>query len=1016
VSELFDDDLSDLPPRPSRRTKIIIAAAVAVVVLLIAVTAFARVYTDGLWYGALGYGTVFDRLFWTKTLLFLVAALLMALFLGAAMVLAFRTRPFYHPAEEHSSIARYRDAINPIRTWLMVGICVVAGAFAGVSGAGQWRTFLLWRHGVPFGQSDPYFGRDIGFYVFTLPWWQYVVHFLLVALVLALVASVVVHYLYGGIRLAGHSERFSGPAQAQLSVLVGLALVVKAIGYWLSRYALVHHAAPLFTGMGYTDHHAVLPGKNILTGVALICALLFFVNAWRRRWLMPTVALGLLAASAILLGLIWPAIVQGFQVKPSQLDKESSYIEANIAATRTAYGIDDSHVKVERYSAAADPKASAKQLDNEAKTASVVDPGLAQQEFQQTQQGRSFYAINEPLATDHYAIDGTDRALVLGVRELNQSGINAGDQNWTELHTVYTHGNGVVAAYANQRNRSDATEETTTQYAEGASDNGTSRDLETSTGKFQNQVYFGQDSPSYSIVGHPAGTPAVELDTAPDGTQTTTTYAGAGGVPIGSTFRRLMYAVKFDSANFLLSGRVNKDSKVLYDRSPLDRVAKVAPWLTLDGDVYPVVHDGRLLWVVDGYTTTDNYPGSDRESFSTMTDDATQSPTGAQTLTTDQINYMRNSVKATVDAYDGAVTLYEWDTTDPMLKAWEGAFPGIVRARATIPPDLLKHFRYPDELFKVQRYQLARYHVTDPTAFLEGIQRWQVPADPNNQGHLETPYRSFIDTPIANPLDPAGSASTARTSPVWSLTSALVPYQRQNLAALMTVDSDGALSDYGTIRVLTGFGEQTNGPQLISQAFLTNTTIADAFARFSRSSAVPTPGNMMAIPTAGSGLLWVEPLYAYPTSGSTSRYPVLSAVMVSYGDKQGYGRTLEQALASAIAGKASGPSSGTPPGGATSSRNRIDAQAARLLAQAERLFAQAGRASKAGDYPRAATYNRQARAEIARARALLVPHPSGTPSAAPSSSATPTSPPATSPPVTSPGGSSGPSGASSPSA
>lgn len=995
MSELFDDDLADLPPRPSRRTKVIIGAVVLVVLLFFGTTTFAGLYTDGLWYHALrnavgeSYGSVFDRLFWTKTLLFVATGLVMGLALAATMVIAFRTRPFYSPADEHSSIARYREAINPIRGWLTGGVCVIAGVFAGISGAGQWRTFMLWRHAVPFGQTDPYFGKDIGFYVFTLPWWHYVVDFVMATLLVALFASVVVHYLYGGIRLASIRERVSAPAQTQISVLAGSLLLAKAVDYWLDRYDLVHQNSPLFTGIGYTDAHAVLPGKNILAGVAVICALLFFFNAWRRSWLMPSVGLGLMLVSAILLGLIWPAIVQGFQVKPSQSAKEQTYLQDNIGATKAAYGIDAAHVTYQRYAANADPKASAKKLDQEVSSASIVDPGLAAPEFEQTQQGRSFYTMSDPLDTDHYDIDGADRALVLGVRELDQSGISSSDQNWTNLHTVYTHGDGVVAAYANQRGRSDTTEEKTTQYADGVSDGQTHRDLEKYVGTFQRQIYFGEDSPSYSVVGQQPGAAPVELDTTPDGRQTTTTYAGTGGVPIASTFRRLMYAVKFGSANFLLSQQVNADSKVLYDRSPLQRVAKVAPWLTLDSDVYPVIHDGRLLWVVDGYTTTDDYPGSESESFSTMIDDAAQSTASQQTLPTDDINYMRNAVKATVDAYDGTVTLYAWDPSDPILQAWEAAFPGTVQSK--IPQDLKDHFRYPEELFKVQRYQLARYHVSDPDDFLDGSQRWQVPVDPNNSGHLETPYRSFIDAPSANPLDPSGSAATATSSQVWSLSSTLVPYQRQNLAALMTVDSDGGSPDYGQITVLDRFSPQTDGPQQVSQAFRTNAGISGTIARFNRSSALPTFGNIMAIPTAHSGLMWIEPVYAYANTGSPSSYPVLADVLAAYDGRVGSGRTLEQALVSALSRTAAGskPGGSGPPGTKTNPTQTTAARAAQLLSQAQRLFARAERASSAQDYTRAATYNREARGKLAQAARLLRGlQASSTPSAIPSNGTT----------------------------
>ncbi len=329
----------------------------------------------------------------------------------------------------------------------------------------------------------------------------------------------------------------------------------------------------------------------------------------------------------------------------------------------------------------------------------------------------------EVLDVDRYELDGQDRALVLGVRELSPD-TDAADvnQNWTNLHTVYTHGSGVIAAYANQRSLSNLAESEQIQWAQGSQ--ASQNDLVTAgPGKFEQRVYFGEQSTDYSIVGRPEGAAPVELDLTTGSSSessttedTTTTYDGVGGVAIGSTWKQLLYAIKFNSANFLLSERVNDKSKVLYDRTPKQRVQKVAPWLTLDDDAYPVVANGRITWVLDGYTTTDRYPGSQSESYQTMTDDTVaqrQTQTGVRTVPTDEINYMRNAVKATVDAYDGTVTLYAWDESDPILKTWSKVFPGTVQPKSTIPPWLLPHLRYPEDLFKVQRYQLAKYHVTD---------------------------------------------------------------------------------------------------------------------------------------------------------------------------------------------------------------------------------------------------------------------------------------------------------------
>ena len=981
MSELYDEEAAEAP-RPSGRLRLLVASLVVVVLVVILVNRFAAFYTDHLWYDSVHAGNVFSTLFWTKLGLFLIFGLLMAVAIGGSMVVAFRSRPFFSPAEEHSSLTRYRDALTPIRMWLLIGTSAVCGIFAGVSGAGRWRTFLLWRHGGSFGQKDAHFHKDVGFYVFDLPWWHYVVNFAMTAAVLALLAGVLVHYLYGGVRLQG-GARMSSAAQAHVSVLLGVLVLIKAIDYWLDRYDLVHSSGPLFTGIGFTDDHAVLPAKNILAGIALICAVLLFLNVWRRTWELPSIGLALMVLSAVLLGLIWPAIVQGVQVNPSKSDKEKSYVAANISATRSAYAIDDAHVQQVTYQGKAKAtKASAARLDQQTSSVPVADPVALQDQFQQTQQLKSYFQVTDPLDVDHYTVNGKDRAVVLGVREIKDAGIP--DRSWTNLHTVYTHSDGVVAAYANQRDRSNSTESNAVQWAQ------TSNLDDLNDGKpYQDQIYYGENSPTYSVVGRPKGASSVELDLGGQGSggSTTTTYAGKGGVPISSTFRRAMYAVKFGTPNFLLSSRVNDQSKVLYNRDPKTAVHKVAPWLTLDGDPYPVVEDGRIVWVVDGYTTTDDYPESERTSLSTMTQDATQADTNTlRTLPSDDINYMRNSVKATVDAYDGTVTLYEWDK-DPILSAWESVFPGLVKPRTDIPADLMSHLRYPSTLYKVQRYQLARYHVTDATDFLQDSDRWAVPESPSVPGYLQPPARMFLP-----------SASGKQT---WSITSTFVPATRSNLAAVMTVNSDPTSTGYGKIQLLTGFDQNALGPGQVFSQLGNNTKIAEAVGAFARSGSTPTYGNLLTVPLAQSGLLYVEPVYALRATGSSAQYAVLAYVLVSYDGQLGYGATLGEALADALtnggeggttaadgstttpggpsstpSGTPSGTPSSTPTGSPTGSSStsipRGDKHdVAALLTDAKTLFAQADQAGKSGNFTRREKLLKQAQAKVDKAAALL---------------------------------------------
>jgi uncharacterized membrane protein (UPF0182 family) len=630
--------------------------------------------------------------------------------------------------------------------------------------------------------------------------------------------------------------------------------------------------------------------------------------------------------------------------------------------------------------------------------------------------------VADVLDVDHYEVNGVERALVLGVREIDQNGINDADKNWLNLHTVYTHGSGVIAAYANQRDRGDNPLSAAgdsgadqTQWAEGNASG--QDDLETEVGGYETRVYFGENSPDYSVVGKGSeSAPDIEIDLrrattsaeAEDGqasgSDAQTTYDGAGGVPVGSTFRQLLYAIKFGSTNFLLSGRVNENSQVLYDRNPRDRVQKVAPWLTIDDDIYPTIVDGRILWVLDGYTTTDRFPNSELESFQTMTDDALQDESGLRTLPTDEINYMRNAVKATVDAYDGTITLYEWDDQDPILKAWSSAFPGTVKPKEDIPEGLMSHLRYPEDLFKVQRYQFARYHVTSPSDWFQGNNRWAVPEDPNVANTLQPPYRMFVSQPPGlKPIEdtPDETAAPVSSTPTWSLTSTFVPFKRNNLAAYVSVDSDPLSETYGQMRVINVIDQQQPGPLQVKNAIRSDTDVADLIAEFNRSGGQVIYGNLLTVPV-GDELMYIEPVYASVAAASDSSFPILRYVLVAFGNDVGIGTTLGEALEQAGVGTDDSgeptdepsPTDPTPtddPSGDPT--GTVDQQIQQLLARAQDEFELADRALETRNLASYDEHIKKARALVTRALTLAAERDSGggnspAPSASPSPSPT----------------------------
>ncbi len=966
MSELYDEGeerRQAAPLEPPRRSRALILTAVILVLGFFALTTFAAFWTDRAWYRSIGFGSVFSTLLWTRVGLFAAFGVLMAGFAGLNMYLAHRFRPLYRMSSpEQAGLDRYREVVDPIRTWLVVGVAGLLGLFAGTSASGQWRNYLLWRNGVPFGETDPYFDRDKGFYIFDLPWLHYLVDSAMAFTVVAALMAAIVHYLYGGIQLQTKADRLSGAAQVQLSVLLGVFVLAKGADYWLDRFDLVNDSGGLITGMTYTGENAELPAKGILMGIALICALLFFLNVWRRTWLLPSVGLGLLALSAVLLGMIWPGVVQQFSVNPSEPDKEDPYLKANIAATRAAYDLED--ITVEPFSsesaAAFDQLAT---LSEETSSVPLVDPLVVNRTFEQVQQVRAYYSVAPVLDVDRYEIDGTDRALVLGVRELDQAGINEADQNWNNLHTVYTHGSGMIAAYANQRGEDDGDESTEIQWAEGqqaGEDALTDLDPE----GYEDRVYFGELSPDYSVVGkNGEDAPDVELDlgsTTGDEEGQTTTYDGAGGVPVGNFFEKLMFAVRFGEPNFLLSGRVHENSQVLYIRDPGERVERVAPWLTVDKDPYPAVVDGKIVWILDGYTTTDRYPQAESESFETMTDDSLTQDTVFGTLPTDEINYMRNAVKATVDAYDGTVTLYAWDETDPILQAWRGAFPDTVQDKDEISDELLEHLRYPEDLFKVQRYQFARYHVTDSGDFYQSNDRWEVPEDPYKAGSYQPPYRLFVDDPTV-----PGDES-------WSLTSVFVPRAKDNLASFVSANSDATSDNYGKITVLQLPNEQTPGPGLIANEMANSDNVRRELQAFNLGETKPTFGNLLTLPV-GDGLMYVQPVYAVRQLSDAS-YPILQFVIVSYNGQVGIGNSGFEALADVLGVDATTPveppPDNEPPGENEPPQGTREERITELLQLAQAAFDQADAAYRQGDPVEAARQTERARGFIEDAVAL----------------------------------------------
>ncbi|MFE5367956.1 UPF0182 family membrane protein [Streptomyces mirabilis] len=910
--------------RPSRRVRTLLMTLGVLAVLAMAFVMFAGFWTDWLWYRSVHYSSVFTTTLWTKIGLFFVFGLIMAASVGVNIWLAHRLRPpLSAMSMEQQSLDRYRMGIAPYKRWLLVGITSLVGLIAGASASGQWRTWLMWVNGVPFDQKDPQFHLDVSFYAFDLPWYRFLLGFGFAAAVLSLIAAALTHYLYGGLRITSPGARATAAATGHLSVLLGIFVALKAVAYWLDRYGLAVKSSDFkatgnWTGLRYVDANAYLPAKTILFCIAVICALLFFATLWRRTWQLPVIGFGLMVLSAILIGGLYPAIVQKFQVQPNEQAKEAPYVEKNLKATREAYGIDGTQVS--EYAGKSDTKDKTKQRDDANTTASIrlLDPNIVSPTFQQLQQMKNYYAFPTNLDVDRYSKDGKDQDTVIGLRELNLNGIPK--NNWINDHFRYTHGYGVVAAKG-----TTATSGGRPVFTE--SDLPSKGDL----GTYEQRVYYGEKTTQYSIVGGPQK----EIDYSDDSGEKTTSYQGKSGVSLSNPINRAAYAVAFGEPQILYSGAIGEGSRILYNRTPKDRVEAVAPWLTIDGDAYPAVVDGKIQWIVDAYTTTNGYPYASRTTLGDTTADSLTATNNQRAVVAqqNQVNYIRNSVKATVDAYTGEVKLYQWDTKDPVLKTWMKAFPNTVEPKTAISQSLMDHLRYPQDLFKVQRELLTRYHVKDAQTFLSGSEVWQVPDDPTNKsGNAVPPYYLSMRMPD-------------QQAQTFSLTTTFTPNGRDNLSAFMSVDSEAGTSDYGKIRILKlPTSEPVDGPKQVQSQFNSQQDIAESIRLLKGGDSEVEYGNLLTVPLDG-GLLYVEPVYV---RGGDLKYPLLRKVLVTYGGNTAFEDTLDQAL-----NKIFGTDSTTSPPadtGTTPPPTSSNPTVQQALTDAQKAFNEGQDALKKGDW------------------------------------------------------------------
>jgi len=847
---------------------------------------FSNFYADILWFSQLGYANVY----WTekvaKTVIFIVAAALMAVPMWLSMRSAYKHRPVYAPSSNRPDMmSRYQAQLEPIRRFLMIGIPVVIGVFSGIAVAGQWQTVLLFMNQEPFGTTDPQFNMDISFFMFTLPFIGLVNGFLISVVLLGGVAGLLTHYLYGGIRIEERGGVTIGKAaRVHTAIVVAVFLLLQAVNYWIGQYETLTDQSGRVAGALYKDVHAVIPARMILAIIAVLIAITFIIAAFTGRWRLPLIGTAMLVVTMIVAGGIYPFLVQEYQVQPSQKTVEREYIERNINMTRQAYGLDD--VEVTNYDAKVTAESGALAAESATTTnIRLLDPNLVSAAFAQLQQFRSYYAFPANLNVDRYKIDGKTEDTVIAAREMT---IDPND-SWVNQHITYTHGYGLVAAYGNRvaaGGRPDFMLGGVPTSGKLASDE-----------SYEPRIYFGERSPEYSIVGGPEDWQPRELDrpsTGSEGEDVRYTFTGDGGPNIGNFFNRLVYSLKFASTDLLLSDAVNSDSQILYDRTPRERVSKVAPYLTLDSNAYPAIVDGRVKWIIDGYTTSNAFPYSQQQQLESAVSDSLTNASEFDRLS-GRVNYIRNSVKATVDAYDGSVDLYAWDEQEPMLKAWQKVFPSTVKPLSDMSAQLIEHVRYPEDMFKVQREVLTTYHVTNPDTFYEANDAWSVPNDPTaSSGDVkQPPYYLSLKMP-------------SQDAASFSLTTTFIPaasrngQQRNVLFGFLSANADAGSEagkrdeDYGKLRLLElPRDTAVPGPGQAQQNFDTTSRVTTQLNLLRQGASEVRGGNLLSLPVGG-GVLYVQPVYVQ-SSGQTS-FPTLRKVLVAFGEEVGFADTLGEAL------------------------------------------------------------------------------------------------------------------------
>jgi len=917
-------------PRSHRGRRWIIAAVVLLVILFASLHTFAVFYTDALWFSSVNLHSVWVKLFEIKVGLMLAFSAIFAVLLLVSLLVAERLAPKGPSIDaEDEFVKRYREVIGPYARWLRAVVVVVLSLIVGSQALGQWQNWILFRNSTPFHATDPQFHRNVGYFVFTLPFQQFVIHWTLVALVVVLLVTALSHYLNGGIRMQGPRPRVRPAVKAHLSVILGLIALTKAVGYYLARFNLDLSSNGYVQGAGYTDVHARLPALELLILVSVAAAALLIYNIRRQGWALPILGVGLWFLVALTAGTIYPAAVQALKVNPAQNTLERPYIQRNIDATRAAMGIQ--HVTSQPY--AASSTLTAAQLQADSGTLSNVrlwDPLETQPTYDKQQDTRSYYQFNS-LAVDRYSVNGQETPAVVGVREINDQDLPS--TSWVNTTLQYTHGYGMIVSPANV-----ATSSGSPQFGVGNVPPTSTEGLPTIV---QPSVYFGLNNTGYVVAN--TKQPEIDYQTAA-GQNVEVHYQGDGGVQLSSFFKQVMFAVRFNDINLLISSQITNDSRLMFDRGVQARVSKAAPFLNLDADPYPVLIGGHIDWVQDAYTTSDNYPYAQNADNGAVAQGSGLSG---------NFNYVRNSVKVLIDAYTGKMTFYVMDPGDPIIQTYEKAFPGMFTPSSKMSPELRAHLRYPEDIFTVQATMYGKYHIVKAANFYSAADAWTLSPDPG----AGSPSQALATTQTVNAQGQVVSTGQlVRMSPIYqvmripgettqsfNLIDALVPVssgsQIQTLSGFMMAGSDPG--HYGQLQMfVTPRDNPVNGPAIVAAKISATPGVSSQISLLNQNGSSVLLGNVLMIPVANA-ILYVQPVYV---ESSRNPVPLLQRVITVYGNQPA---AIGNSLSASLTQLFSAPVQASPTTGGSSTSLSPAAQA--LLAQAQSAYTQAQADLKAGN-------------------------------------------------------------------